>query len=60
MKNLDLNAMGVVEINRNEAVNVNGGLTDYWHAYIDGLEISASQLRMYLLLNGIIVDWHES
>ena len=59
MKNLDLNAMGVVEINENEKSNVNGGQTDYWHAYLDGIEISASQMRLYLLANGIVTTWHE-
>jgi len=60
MKKLDLNAMGVVEMDAKEIQEVDGGLVDYWHVYLDGIEISARQMRLYLLANGIITSWHES
>jgi len=60
MKNLDLNAMGVVEMEKNEKSNVNGGTNlpaqfENWdnltNTY-DGLELTETQMHLLLIMLG--------
>ena len=52
MKNLDLNAMGVVEMKENEVKNVDGGVA----VYIDGMRVYGP-ITMY---EGDILEWETN